>query len=595
MALKFLKHRWQKTLLIVFITIISFSLIGALLINWLAEPILSKKLKSALSKGTDGLYHADFSDVDVSILKGTVALHDLVLKPDTDIYENLKQNGKAPNNLYELHVKRFEVSGMKFLNFYLNKELNINAITINNPELKATQYIDKDEKIKNKDNRTLYQKIQSSLKVIHIQQIKVTRGNFKMINYSKAKPTSSELKELNVTATELLIDSATQTDSSRMLFCKDISTEVKNYKGKSANGLYSYKVKSLRLSTQSSQLTVAGIAIQPVKPTAYFAKSKSDRFTFYLDSVRLNNFDYRNYRKSQDIQAAKVTLYEGYFEVYSNPNGVPQATDRVVTFPNWAIRNLKAKLQVDTVALKGIDVAYYQYNKSSKKTGVVSFKNTAGQLLNITNKKDLLIKNNIATAKLTTWFMGKGKLSLLFGFNLTDAAYSYSYKGHLAPTDMRIANPATVPLGLVKITSGNVRSLDFDIHANQNTSTGKVNLLYNNLKVDVLKQDDEKGYAKKPLLSLLANTFVVSENNPDKPGEKPRIASVVFKRPANYPFFKTMWLALLSGMKPCAGVGKAKELTDKQKKEKVKALKEAQEKKEKAEKKFREELKKKKN
>jgi hypothetical protein len=92
---------------------------------------------------------------------------------------------------------------------------------------------------------------------------------------------------------------------------------------------------------------------------------------------------------------------------------------------------------------------------------------------------------------------------------------------------------------------------------------------------------------------LLANTFVVSENNPDKPGEKPRIASVVFKRPANYPFFKTMWLALLSGMKPCAGVGKAKELTDKQKKEKVKALKEAQEKKEKAEKKFREELKKK--
>lgn len=229
------------------------------------------------------------------------------------------------------------------------------------------------------------------------------------------------------------------------------------------------------------------------------------------------------------------------------------------------------------------------------KTGAIWFTNTIGTFYNITNKQDRLKSNNICTAKLSTNFMAKGKLNLLFSFNLNDATYNYSYQGHLGAMDMRAANPAVMPLGMVRIDSGKLKGLNFNIHSTQKTSTGKVTLLYNDLKVSMLGQGADQTYRKKPLLSLFANGLVVKNNNPDKAGTAPRVANVVFLRPANYPFFQTVWLTLLSGIKKCA-MGKAepkevkKPLTEKEKKKQEKELKKARKAKEKEEKKHQEKL-----
>jgi len=575
--------------------------LGALLINNIAQPIITKKLKAALAKGTDNLYTANFY-LELSILRGKAALHDLKLVPDTAVFKSLKLKNKAPNNLYNLQIVRFDVTGMSFWKMLWSKKLDIDQITIDSPRLQSRQYINEDKKLV-KDNSTLYQKIREDLKSIRVGGIQINGANYKMTNYTQGKPTSSELNKLNVKATDLLIDSATQSDSTRILFCKNIITELRSYYGTSANGLYTYKAKSLKLSTHRSQVIIAGVDIIPIAYPAFFNKSNGDRFTLHLDSVRLNNFDYETYHKDQTLKASKIEIIKGYFEIFSNYNSLPAKTDRIVTFPNWALKNqIKADVGVDTLNIRRLEVVYKEYNKLSKQTGALRFAKTSARILNITNKKEYLQKNSIITAALSTWFMGKGKFDVTFRFNLADPAYGYSYKGHLAPLDMAAANPAVMPLALVKITSGKVKSLDFNIYGNKNQSTGKVNFLYNDLKVDVLRQDDEKTYTKKTLLSIFANGLVVSNNNPDKAGEKPRTATVIFKRPWNFPFFKTAWLALLNGIKPIAGVGDTKEdvklkknLTEKELKEKQKALKKAQEQKEKEEKLQREKIKSKKN
>ena len=591
MANKFLKHRWQKVLLAVILFIIVIVGIGALVINKIAEPIITKKLRTALTKGTDSLYRADFK-LELSILQGKAVLHDLELKADTNVFQSLKKAGKAPNNLYGLNVKRFEVSGMRFLKMYMNKELVIGRIKIDEPQLKAWQYINQDKKLKEQDDRPLYDKIKESLRLIHIDEIKLNNGSYKITNYTHAKPTTSVLNKLNVKATDLLIDSTTQSDTTRMLFCKDITTEVSNYFGRSANGLYTYKLRSLKLSTQHSQLDIAGVDIIPVAYPTFFAKNKGDRFTLHLDSIKLRNFDYKNYRDHQNIQASKITLKKGYFEVMANYNGAVASTDRIVTFPHWALQNaVKTDINVDTLLIRNLDVVYKQRGLASLQMGYIKFANTDGRILNITNRKELIKKDNNCTATITSYFMGTGKFDVAFNFKLGDPAYPYSYKGHLAAMNMAVANAATVPLSTVKITSGRVKTLDFAINGNRTTSTGKVNFLYNDLKVDVLRKDDEKGYTKKSLLSFLANSFIVKENNPDEPGDKPRTATVIFKRPWNFPFFQTVWLSVLSGIKPIAGAGDTKEdvklkknLTEKELKKKKEELKKAQEQKEKEEK-----------
>ncbi|TFF38300.1 hypothetical protein [Mucilaginibacter psychrotolerans] len=595
MSFKLLKHRWQKITLIALLAMFGVTIIAALFANSYFAPKLADKIKAEVLKSSDSLYCINIGNTELHILRGTATLYDIKLSVDTSVYNLKKKQGTAPNSLYQLQVNRLVVSHMQLLKLYLKKELNIGRITLNAPEVEIGYHVNQPDTAR-KDNRTLWQKISKSLKLVNVGEIFLNDVKLKYKDYSGPKVAISKFKQLNLKATSMLIDSATQKDTSRFLFCKDITTELFNYSSKSANGLYNFKIKSVKLSTETSRLIITGLNLQPADHVKFFNTVKDDRFTLRIDSAIFNKFDYQNYREKHDLDVSKITLYKGFFEVYSNYNGKLQTTDRLVTFPNWAIRHaIKAKLNIDTLDLKNFAVTYKQLNKVPMKTGMICFNRINTRFLNLTNKAEKLQKNKIATANVSSYFMGKGKFNISFNFNLTDAAYSYSYKGYLGPIDMAEANPSLMPLSLVKITSGRVKSLDFNIHSTQKTSTGTVSLLYNNLQVDVLRKD----YTKKSVITTLANTFILKHDNPDDGGNTPRLAKVAFIRPANFPFFKTVWQTILAGMKPCAGVGKTqedkfnKQNADDARKEQEDLLKDAKKKKEEEDKKFKEALKKK--
>ena len=582
------KKQWQKVLLVISGIVAVLLVLGFLLINTIVTPILSKKLKSAILKGSNSLYHIDFSKVELHLISGKAELFNITLTPDSQVYEQMIQQGKNPGNVFKLRVKRLLISDAHPFKLYFKKELQIGLITLNNPEVQVSKYAQKPDTTK-KNERTLYQKLSKSLKYINVGTIDLNNVQLTYKDHTGKKPAVYTLKKMGLKATDLLIDSATQTDTSRTLYCKDITTQLNNFNGTSKTGLYKYAIKSVKLSTQTAKLTVTDIDLQPLPSKTFFAKSKDDRFVLHLDSLELHGFDFQTFGKKQDIDAKKITATKGSFEVYSNPNPPILTADRLVTFPHWLIRQVKTGINADTVQVKNIKVTYKEYNKKMAKTGAIWFTNTTGRFYNITNKKDRLKQNNICTAKLSTYFMQTGKLSLTFHFNLNDATYNYSYQGHLGPMDMQAANPAVMPLGMVRIDSGKVKGLDFDVHSTQKTSTGKVTFLYNDLKISMLGKGGDQTYSKKPLLSLFANGLMLKSNNPDKAGTAPRVANVVFVRPANYPFFQTVWNTLLSGIKKCA-MGKAepkdakKPLTDKEKKKQEKELKKARKKKEKEEK-----------
>lgn len=591
------KNRWRKIVIICMAILAILSLAVVLFLNVFLSKTLSSKLKEAVLKGTDSLYRVNFSKLDINVFSGEAVLYDIAFTPDTALYHRRQQAGNAPQHLLELKVKRLEVSGAHPLDIWLHKKIEVALIDLKNPEIYISKNAAEPKLKKPADKRTLYQKLSSSFKLIRVGSIRLDGIEFTYRDKSRPKPSVQVLKEMDIQATDLLIDSAAQADTSRTLYCRDIVTRLKHYTGKSANGLYTYKINSVKLSTKTSRLDIAGVAVQPLAVSTYLAKSRTDRFELHLDAVTLHHFNYRSYRRGRSLDVARMVLGKGEFSIFSNPNGPLKTTDRVVTFPNWAIRQLKMGLQIDTLDVKDINVNYSEFKKKkSRKTGTVKFSAVTGRFFNLTNKKTLLQKQPLATVHLSTLFMGKGRLNLHFSFNLTDDAYSYGYKGHMGPMNMPDANPAVMPLGLVRITSGTVTSLDFDIHGNQHSSAGKVTFLYHNLHVDLLKPDDEKGYAKKGIKSLLVNTLILKSDNPDNGKTIPRVADVAFIRPKNFPFFKTIWLTLLGGVKGCAGIGRADEkvknqpLTQKEQKEKAEALKKAQEKKDKEDQKFKDKL-----
>ncbi len=200
-------------------------------------------------------------------------------------------------------------------------------------------------------------------------------------------------------------------------------------------------------------------------------------------------------------------------------------------------------------------MAYSEYNKKSYQTGTITFNNTQGRFLNVTNNKAALLKNNICTAQLNTLFLNKGEFKVSFIFDLTAKDIAYSYKGSLGAMNLEDISTATMPFAMVKITAGTLKRLDFDIHANNKINQGKLTLLYNNLKVKLLAPDTNmNGFKGKLIESLYANIFILKHDNPDKEGEAPRSFFINYARPKESPFFKTVWNTLLVGIKPSAGL-----------------------------------------
>jgi len=560
MAVKFLKHTWQKIALAAFLILVAVILALGYFFNEHWSPLLNEKLRAEVLKSSDSLYIANFSSAEFHLFQGKIVIFNITLKPDTAVYNRLKSRGLAPNNLVGLHVKRLVITHIHPFKLYFQHILDFEKIVLSAPEIHISYRLNHTKDTTLKDNRTAWQKISKSLHSIHVGDIFLNDVKFRYDDYSGNKMEISQLQQMDLHANDLLIDSATQTDKSRFLYCRDIAAELNNYTGKTPSGLYTYTIKYLKLSSLTSKLNAEGITLEPVKTGVFFDKSMNDKYTVHVDSIQLNSFDFLNYHKYRRFSVSSIIIDRGSFSLFSNPNRTPPRIDKIKSFPNKVLSTIPVDLKIDTLIMRHFDVSYTELNHKSKEEGTIVFNNTTAQFLNITNNNNALQKNNLTTARVTSYFMNRGELSLICTFNLTDKDMAYTYKGTVGPMDLKALNPAIKPLAMVKVNEGKLKQFNFDFKANSKVANGQVTVLYNDLKVTVLKADTNNEKLKRQTIaSLYANIFIIKHDNPDNAGEAPRSFNVNFPRPIDMPFFKFSWQSLLTGIKPNVGFDQKKQ------------------------------------
>jgi len=589
-----IKYKWVRIALLSTVAVVLSIIVAGLILTWCFSPILSKKVNQAVQKASDSLYHVDFAGANLNLLQGQIVLNQIKITFDSTIYRQQQQLHAAPSQVYQVQVKQVELNHVHLLDLWLRKKLIVGDIVLNAPEIRIVAKPDPEKAANPKDNRTLYERISKSLKLVQVGSIALSKIKLCYENHATAKPAITAFKELNIKATDLRIDSATQYDKQRFLFCRDLAVELHNYKGRTAQALYGYEVKSIRFSTQTQQLRIDSISLIPLySPQDYFKKTYGDRFVVTARKLLLNHFEVNLFDKSRKVKAKSISLSQGQNKIFSNPRVDPKGllTDKAFTFPNQLLRSIPFKLDVDSVSVKNFDVFYTEHNVKTKGTGNLSFNRITGLLTNVTTDPAALKKNHYSNASFSARFMNQAPMQVNFTFNLKDSLYSFSYRGWAGPINMPVVNQATVPLASLKIQSGIAKRLAFNMHGNRRLAKGTVSLLYNNLKIQLLKADTASLKIRKlVLVSLLANTLILKNNNPDKPGKQPRTAQVVYQRPKNYPFFATLWRTLLIGIKPCTGLDFKTQrdadvkLSDKQKKKFFKEQKKQAKKKRKEEK-----------
>lgn len=254
-----------------------------------------------------------------------------------------------------------------------------------------------------------------------------------------------------------------------------------------------------------------------------------------------------------------MSIADGEVAVFNN-NTFPKL-EKIKTgrFPHQLLQQLKAQLTIKKIKLSNINVSYTEFDKKSQQRGRISFENTTGAITNATNAVKVKTANPIMQADLVSYVMGQGKLAINFKFDLNSSTGEFAYKGAITNLDGRKLNQITKPLGMVQVNKGMIKSLAFDIKANQDVAKGKVDFAFNDLSVALLKKEEGKArLVRKGLLSILANALVIYSDNPSKDG-KFTSAPIHYSRQPTGSFFNFIWKTLYQGVKYSVGVTPQKE------------------------------------
>jgi len=533
-------------------------------LNVKSRPILTDRIKTLLYKSTDSLYTISFTKISTNVVTGNATLQNVKIRPDTNRFKQLISLKRAPNNLYSISLKKLVVKRFHPLTLYREKKLQVEEVVFDKPEVTmVNRQFPFNEGRAPRPIKSPYDIISKNLKEFSIKTIRFKDVSFKYINKNVPNSLPFDIDDLNITLTDLLVDSTSADDPSRFYLLKDITINLNNYVYRTPDKMYDIKLDQLDFRATTGKLRVNSFALVPLYDEMKFGKVAGyprERFDIGMRNIILNRIDLPLYISKQELWAKEMAVSNGFISVF-NQNGAlkkPQES-KIGKFPHQLLQRLKAHILVQKIQLKDINVTYSVFNHESNQRGRISFENTSGIIKNATNLDNIKAINPIMEVKLNTYLFGQGKLDVNFNFNLTAKDGEFSYNGVLHNFNARVLNQITKPLGLVRINRGNVDKLKFSFKANDFGAKGRVAFSYYDLSVALMKNDPEKDHlVTRGFLSFLANALIIKSENPGADG-KLNAVDVDYSRPSNTSFFNLIWKSLFTGIKYSIGITEEKQ------------------------------------
>ena len=556
-----MKPIW-KWLIGIFAVLILLVVGGSWYLSTRWKPLLDQQLKEAILKSTDSLYSVDYQDIDLNLLTGNIDLKGFVLRADTNIYAQQKLSFKAGRTLYDIEVDRLRVTGVNVWGLIRNRKLKVGKVLIEQPNVRMMTDTEVPKKIQSpSDTLSLYEKLKSTFSALNVEKIELRQVNLSLETKQESNWTSTLFENVNLSVDDFLIAEETQLDSTRFLYSKNIVLDMPSFRYDTPDSFYVVQFDSLRMETAQKRLEIIGFEYVPKmdKPTFFKLKNAAkDRIELVFDRILVDHMDFASLEQDGYFRAGQMLLDSGRLDVYNDLRFPRIRTNKIGKSPHQQLMKLKQLIYLDSVVVRGIDISYAEVSPRYHKEGKITFTESGGTLYNVTNDSSHLASNPLMTAAMYTKLMNTGKLTVDFGFDMLDAKGAFTYKGQLGAMDGRPLNRILTPLLNAEVASANIRSLRFDMKGEDRRNWGTLHFNYDNMKINLLGQNDEGKASAKKVISFIANSFIINDSNPDA-NEKYHVGRIQYQRPVNFSFFKTLWKSLLEGIKQTAGVSKERE------------------------------------
>lgn len=519
------------------------------------RPRLIARLQELVKQGSDGLYNLSIGKIEPDLLKSTVQVLNVRLVPDEQGLTSLEKRKAAPDDVFEIFAPALHIAGIGVEDLLKKDVIDLKSVLINNPVIKVSHQ-KRTSNSSGKDSSTIYEKLIGQLKKISVGEIRINNGT--LVLQGSRSNNITNFKNVGIYMKDLLIDSTTQYNKNRFLFARSAELNFKNFRLPTKDNLYWLNAGSVSVSATNKKLTASSVTLKPKGTKKEFQKKIKRRQVMYTVSVpgiQFTSVNWWNLFNGEGLEGEELNINNAKCTIYLD-RSLPPAKKSPNDFPQQLLSSVDAPVHIKRLKLNRASIVYQEYNPLSKNTGTIQLNSVNATIANVTNMPEVIRRNNKTSFVTSAVFMKKAKLKTNFQFNLSKLKTgAFTSAIEMSSITNAALNPIAEPLGLFTIKSGNLQKASATISGDNYSASGKVSVLYDDLHITPLKAKpaDTTDLKKKHLVSFIANTFLIKNDNPSK-GEAPRQENAFYKRTEGSDLFNLVWKTMLVGTLKTIGI-----------------------------------------
>ena len=500
-----------------------------------------RKLEQTVHEQSKGVYSLELFGFETSPFVGAVSVDSLALVPDFDKWKELKKRRQDVSaTLLELKSKSINLNSLSFFKMLFKNNVDLGSLVIDQPQLQLTTML----KDTTTQQKPLHETAGGLLKNLHIGTIKAINANLSYRDAIKKQNDILKLNKFNLTVEDFKLDSASFNDKNRAYYSRNIKVLAKSSFFNIPNDYYSITTDSVVLSTKNESFIANNIIFKPTMGPRALSKAKGRATTHIKLDVslfKITGLNYPRHSRTNDFFAQHILISKPNLAGFKDKQNFTDKGSKPL--PHDLAQNAKGLFGIQKIEVRDGYGKYEELAPAANTTGIIYFTGFSCTMQNITNVPAQMSRKKPATIKANAMLMGKTPINATLRIPLLDKNGYHTLQGNIGSGGPQMLNPILVPTNFIKVDKGYVQSIRFDVTLNRRKATGSMRALYQNLEIELLSKGaesgEDQGFGKK-IISKAADWFLIENSNPDKKGEKPRVARISVARRQERSFI-TYW------------------------------------------------------
>lgn len=542
------KKRVKRIAIVISSTLLLFFALLIVLSEFYVAPALRKRLQILIVDGSDSLYTYKIGSLNASLLGGSVEVNDLQIQVDSNRYNALKTQNSLPALVIQVNVQRARIRGVNVFALLFSKKIFIDEISSKEADIKLSRYLKKEDTAIVKAKEPLWKAIQSKIKDVQINSIRLDGIKLLYSNAEGSEATKLQFDRCDALFQNIRVDSASIADTSRIGYVEKFSLRLNDLKFRTTDSAYKLKAGWITYNSAQRLLTIDSFKLQPtLKKEERIDSMRKSWYTLAFDKVQFNGLRLDRYLRLNRAEADSVVFQNPTLSIYQDKGGLKSYKSQIGNYPHQKLLDADAIIDIKKFIAHNMQIEIMEKQEATGEEGTINLNDLEVNVENIVNDPALIKKNPVTTAHASGKIIGS-PVQTSFRFYLDSANGKFDVKGSLQNVTASQINPISTTLANVAVPSVQIDAINFFIRGEDFGATADVQMHYSNLSLILRKRDAETGTnSTQKFLTNLLNKFAMYPSNPSG-GLERKASGVKVARLTTQTFFGVIWQAVFAGM-----------------------------------------------